>query len=692
MDISKLRNIGISAHIDSGKTTLTERILYYCKKIHRISEVKGKDGKGATMDSMELEKERGITISSAATNVEWNGYSINIIDTPGHVDFTIEVERALRVLDSAVLVLCAVGGVQSQTITVNRQLKRYKVPHLAFINKCDRIGANPYKVTKQLSEKLGYKAVLMQLPIGLEDKFEGIIDLVKQKAYYFDGPNGEVVSEGQIPYDYKEESIKMREMLIDVVSTYSDVLTESYLDGSETEELIYNAVRHGTLSLELTPVFIGSAFKNKGIQPLLDAVIRFLPDPSEIQNNAVLLESKKDGFTDTIELKPDPDLPPVALVFKLEDGPYGQLSFLRIYQGSIKKGSEIINVRNNKRIRIGRLLKMHADEMEEMNMAVCGDIVALFGVDCESGDTFSNYPEPVSLTDIHIPDPVISLAIFPEDKKSEENLAKAINRFTKEDPTFKCYVDPESKETIIKGMGELHLDVYIERMRREYNVKIHTGKPQVAYRETISKSVPFDYTHKKQTGGAGQYARIAGIIEPSPELDYEFIDEIKGGVIPREYLSSCDKGFKEAMEKGPVIGFPLTNIKVIINDGNTHPVDSSDMAFRVAARDALKINISKAGPQILEPVMSVTVETPSEFQGVIYSSLKQRRGIIVSTTEDDTFTRIDAEVPLSELFGYATVLRSITQGKAAYTMEFHHYSRVPLQIGEKIIKQYSKSK
>jgi elongation factor G len=680
---SRMRNIGISAHIDSGKTTLTERILYYCDKIHAIHEVKGKDGVGATMDSMELERERGITIASAATNVQWNQHSINIIDTPGHVDFTIEVERSLRVLDGAILVLCAVGGVQSQSITVDRQLRRYKVPAIAFINKCDRTGANPERVKNDLCSKLGRNAVLMQIPIGLEDKLEGVVDLVTMKAVYFDGPNGDKIRYEDIPENLVEKAKNTREELLDAASMFSDELAEAYLDGRETAEMLHDAIRKGTISRELTPVFMGSAYKNKGIQSLLDAVVSYLPAPMDVQNFATNIDDEKE-----VELFSDINKPTVAIGFKLEDGQYGQLTYIRVYQGSIKKGDELTNTRSKKRFKVGRLIRMHSNNMEDIDYAPPGDIVALFGVDCASGDTFTQSGLNYTMSSMYVPEPVISLAISPKDKQSADAMSKALNRFSKEDPTFRTFVDTESKETIIRGMGELHLDIYIERMKREYKVELNVGMPQVAYREAITETVNFDYTHKKQSGGAGQYGRVAGIMEPIHEKNYEFIDEIKGGAIPREYISACDKGFRACLGRGAVIGFPIVGIKVTINDGNSHPVDSSDMAFQLAAIGAFRQAYSKAKPEILEPIMKVEVEGPCDFQGNVLSSINQRRGIIICTSEDNMFARVDAEVPLSEMFGYSTVLRSITQGKAQFTMEFARYGKVPAAISEKLIKEF----
>lgn len=683
--IERMRNIGISAHIDSGKTTLTERILYYCKKIHRIHEVKGKDGGGATMDYMELERERGITITSATTNVTWKDHSINIIDTPGHVDFTIEVERSLRVLDGAILVLCSVGGVQSQTLTVDKQLKRYKVPALAFINKLDRIGANPYKVKDQINDKLGRRAALVQIPIGLEDRFQGVVDLIRMKAIYFEGANGEIVREAEIPPEIEDEAWQYREELLDTVSLFSDELTEAILEDRVTEDVLLRAIRKGTISREFMPVFLGSAYRNKGVQPLLDGVVHFLPNPAEVENIALDLDNQEKE----IILRPDPAAPCVAYAFKLEDGPYGQLTYIRIYQGSINRGDELFNSRSKQKFKVGRVVRMHADHMEDIEGAFAGDIIALFGVDCASGDTICSPGLNYAMTSIYVPEPVISLAIEPVDKISADRLARALNRFTKEDPTFRMYIDPESKQTIIQGMGELHLDVYIERMKREYKVEVTTGRPQVAYRETITTRAEFDYTHKKQTGGAGQYGRVIGYIEPF-EGSYEFVNEVKGGHIPREFIPSCDKGFQACLKKGQLIGSPVIGVRVVLTDGQYHPVDSSDIAFQLAAQGAFKQAYKKARPQILEPIMRVVVETPSEFSGNVFGSLNQRRGIIVSSVEDGTYSRIEAEVPLSEMFGYSTVLRSMTQGKAEFTMEFLKYGRVPSNIAEQLMEEYRK--
>ncbi|HPW46818.1 MAG TPA: elongation factor G [Rectinema sp.] len=683
-DVHKMRNIGISAHIDSGKTTLSERILFYCQKIHAIHEIKGKDGAGAAMDSMELERERGITIQSGATNVQWKDHSINLIDTPGHVDFTIEVERSLRVLDGAILVLCSVAGVQSQSITVDRQLKRYHVPRLAFINKCDRMGANPSKVKVQLAEKLGLNPTFITIPIGLEDKFEGVIDLIDMRAIYFDGPNGEELRYAEIPIHLRDDSERYREELLEAASMFSDELAEAYLEGNPTKELLIKAIRKGTIEEKLVPVFVGSAYRNKGVQPLLDGVINFLPDPSERQNIALDLSNEEAE----VMLQANDQAKTVALAFKLEEGQYGQLTYVRIYQGMIRKGDELYNSRARKRFRVGRLVRMHSSSMEDIQEGNCGDIVALFGIECASGDTFCHPDLNYTMTSMYVPEPVISLAITPKDNKSSDQMSKALNRFTKEDPTFRTYVDPESNQTIVQGMGELHLEVYIERMKREYKCEVIPGMPQVAYRETITQHADFNYTHKKQTGGSGQYGRIAGYIEPFKEGSYEFVDLIKGGAIPNEFIPSCDKGFRAAMEKGTLIGFPVTGVRCVINDGQSHPVDSSDIAFQFAAIGAFREAYEKAKPAILEPIMKVVVETPNEFQGNVFASLNQRRGIIMANTEDNTFSRIEAEVPLSEMFGYSTVLRSLTQGKAEFSMEFEKYARVPAALAEQLRKDY----
>jgi elongation factor G len=681
--VERVRNIGISAHIDSGKTTLTERILFYTKRIHAIRDVKGKDGVGATMDSMELEKERGITIASAATFCLWQDHEINIIDTPGHVDFTIEVERSLRVLDGAVLVLCSVGGVQSQSITVDMQMKRYKVPCIAFINKCDRSGADPSRVIAQLHSKLGHNAVAMQMPIGLETDFRGVIDLLSMKAVYFEGDNGEQVRIDEIPGELMDAARLKREEMIDAASLFSDDLTEAILEESPIPDaLIVEAVRRGTLARKLTPVFLGSAYKNKGVQPLLDAVNRYLPCPADVENTALDLDHDEA----LVQLLPDSSLPIVALAFKLEDGTYGQLTYVRVYQGTLAKGAVIINSRTGKKTKVGRVVRMHADQMEDIEAANAGYIAALFGIECASGDTFVSPGINLTMTSMYVPKPVISLAIFPKDNKSQINMSKALNRFTKEDPTFRTHVDDETNETIIEGMGELHLEIYVERMKREYGTDVETGKPRVAYRETITQRAEFNYTHKKQTGGSGQYGRVAGYMEPITEGDEDFIfdNQVRGGSIPTQYIAACEKGFQQCLAKGPKMEFPVTGVKIVINDGASHAVDSSDMAFQAAARGAFREAYSKAKPVIHEPIMKVVVETPTEFQGAVMGLLNQRRGMIVGAQDEGPMTVVEAQVPLGEMFGFSTVLRSSTQGKAQFTMEFALYRQIPQSIAEKI--------
>lgn len=689
--LEKVRNIGISAHIDSGKTTLTERILFYTGVIHQIHEVKGKDGVGATMDHMELERERGITIQSAATNVAWKDTEINIIDTPGHVDFTIEVERALRVLDGAILVLCGVAGVQSQSITVDRQMRRYKVPRLAFINKLDRSGANPFRVVEALREKLRHNAVMMQLPIGLEDKHDGVVDLVKMKAYYFSGPNGEEITEKEIPAEMMEEAKKFHHELVGKAADFDDTVAEKFLMEEEpTVDELKAAIRKGCLKLDLTPVFMGSAYKNRGVQKLLDGVTDYLPNPTEVKNEGLDLDKNEEK----VELTAEPTKPLVALAFKLEDGRFGQLTYMRIYQGTMKKGDFITNMANQRKVKIPRLVRMHADEMVDIETAYAGDIVALFGIDCSSGDTFTDGTVSIAMTSMFVPDAVISLAVSPKSKEGAANFTKALQKFRKEDPTFRVHRDEESNETIISGMGELHLEIYIERMKREFNCEVTSGKPQVAYRETISAPTPFDYTHKKQTGGSGQYAKVVGTFEPldSPDKTYEFVNDIVGGKIPKEYIPAVDKGFQEQMTKGLLIGFPVVGVKATLTDGQYHDVDSSEMAFRICAMTAFREFYHKAQPKALEPIMKVEVSAPDEYQGNVLGQINQRRGMIMGTATRDAFTVVEAEVPLSEMFGYSTELRSATQGKGEFTMEFSRYAPVPRNIQEELVKAYQKQR
>jgi len=689
--IDRVRNIGISAHIDSGKTTLTERILFYTGKIHKIEEVKGKSGVGATMDSMDLEREKGITIQSAATFCEWGDSNINIIDTPGHVDFTIEVERALRVLDGAILVLCGVAGVQSQSITVDRQMKRYGVPRLAFVNKLDRQGANPFRVAQGLRDKLGLHSVMYQIPIGLEDNLKGVIDLIKMKAYYFDGDNGENIREEEIPAEMKDQAEEYRGKMIEGLAEAHDGIAEKFIGGENiTNDEIMAATREATIALKLVPVFCGSAYKNKGVQKLLDAVVAYLPSPRDAKVKAFDVAKGEEQ----ISLTPDPNAPFVGLAFKLEDGRYGQLTYLRVYQGTLNKGDFIYNVARENRVKVGRVVRMHADKMIDIEKVEGGDIVAMFGVDCYSGDTFCAEGQEISMTSMFVPTPVVKLAVKPKDKAMVNNFSKALNRFSKEDPTFQVSLDDESNETIIAGMGELHLEIYVERLKREYQVECITGMPQVAYRETITKPTKYEYTHKKQTGGQGQFAKISGTFEPITDNsgDYEFVDEIVGGRIPREFIPAVDRGFREQKVKGQLIGFPIVNLRIRLQDGAYHDVDSSEMAFRICAQTALREFYKEAAPVILEPIMKVEAETPEEFQGSVLGSINQRRGMVLGSATDNKITTVTAEVPLADMFGYAGDLRSMTQGKATFSMEFAKYAPVPKNKQEELVKKYQEQR
>lgn len=706
--MAKTRNIGISAHIDSGKTTLTERILFYCDKIHKIEDVRG-GGAGATMDHMELEKEKGITITSAATTVHWRGIDnngitfaegidkdcrINIIDTPGHVDFTVEVERSLRVLDGAILVLCSVAGVQSQSITVDRQMKRYSVPRMAFLNKMDRMGANPHKGVAALKEKLYHNAVLMQLPIGAEENFKGVVDLITREAYYFDGENGEKIRIEAIPADMVQDVEDFREKLLDAASNFDDNMVEKILEGHDISIAeIHNAIKIGTQSLKLTPVFMGSAFKNKGVQLLLNAVSRYLPSPLTCKRPIAIDNDTKEK----IELIPDASKALVCMAFKITDEQFGQLTYTRIYQGTLNKGDTIINTRTKKRVRVGRLVRMNANDRENIETVGPGDIIAIIGIDCASGDTFvgDDKWDHISCEGMHIAAAVIELSISVKDKDQQTRLSKGLSRFMKEDPTFHVYTDEESAETRIAGMGELHLEIYVERLKREYNCDVQVGAPQVNYRETIRNEAKFDYLHKKQTGGSGQFGQVVGMIKPlleekkeNDEQVFKFYNEIKGGSIPNEFIASCEKGFNDVMDKGPLAAFPLINVEVYLQDGRYHDVDSSDLAFRIASRMAMRQAVKAASPVILEPIMKVEVETPDEYQGGVIGDLSSRRGIIQASESNDTGeVTINALIPLSEMFGYSTVLRSMSAGKASYTMEFAKYGECPNNVAEKVIAE-----
>lgn len=730
-DLQKLvnqRNIGVSAHIDSGKTTLTERILFYTGRIKDIHEVRGKDNVGAKMDSMELEREKGITIQSAATFCDWNArdpvtgeaknYAINIIDTPGHVDFTIEVERALRVLDGAVLVLCAVSGVQSQTITVDRQMRRYNVPRVSFINKMDRAGANPARVVQQIRNKLRIPAALVQVPIGTESDFNGVVDLIRWKSIYNKGAKGiEIVESDEIPASVLPLAEQKRAELIETLADVDDEIADLFLAEEKiSPEQLVNAIRRSTIGLKFSPVFLGSAIKNTGVQPMLDGVCAYLPNPSEAPVRAVDVEASRQARNDlaaavqagevapevlmekhqdiTVDLVPATAAPFVGLAFKLEEGKYGQLTYMRVYQGSVKRGSVIYNARTGKKVKIPRLVRMHSDDMEDIDSIGPGEICAIFGVECSSGDTFTDGATSYSMTSMFVPEPVISLSIKPTGTETP-NFSRALNRFQKEDPTFRVHIDHESQETIISGMGELHLDIYVERMKREYNVACTTGKPQVAFRETIQQRSEFSYTHKKQTGGAGQFGRVVGYIEPmtmDPETgkDIAFENLVTGGNIPAGYMPAIEKGFEEALQKGLLSGYPVTGCRFVLEDGAYHQVDSSELAFRLAAIGAFKEAYHKAQPVIMEPIMTVDVVAPIEFQGTVIGGINQRRGTIVDTeVRDDEFTAT-CEVSLNDMFGYASNLRGMTQGKGEFSMEYKTHQPVMPNVQKDMIDEYRK--
>ncbi|MEA5536438.1 elongation factor G [Crocosphaera sp. XPORK-15E] len=668
----KLRNIGISAHIDAGKTTISERILFYTGKIHQIHEVKG-DEEGATMDYMELEKEKGITITSAAITCFWNDTQINLIDTPGHVDFTIEVERSLRVLDGGIMVLCGVGGVQSQSYTVDRQMKRYGIPRIAFINKLDRVGANPFRVIKALKDKLNLNPILLQYPIGKEEKFKGIIDLIEMVAYTYEGEHGETKISQPIPEELQIEAQQAREQLLDSLSLLSDEMTEKLLLGEDiSKEMIIDVIRQGTLNLELTPVLLGTALKNKGIQDLLDAVNYYLPSPFERDTiTATDINTNK-----PIKINPELDGNVVALAFKLIEDDYGQLTYTRLYSGTINKGDHLYNPRTKKNVRVTRLVRIEVNKRQELDSASVGEIIGLMGVNCASGDTLSSINTNLSLEGIQVPEPVITLSITPKNKQDEEKITKALHRFSDEDPTFKVKNDPESNNILISGMGELHLEIYLERMRREYKADVYVGTPAVAYRETITQGANFDYTLNKEIGKIHFYAKIEGRLEPCKE-PFIFENNINDHTIPNQFIPACEQGFKDAMTNGYLKGYPIVGVKVILESGEFNSRDSSEMAFRLAAKEGFEQGFFQANPTLLEPMMLLEIETPDQFVGQIQSKLLSRRALLLESETRDNYTVIKAEVPLSEMLGYATELRSLSQGMATFSMELTDYHPLP---------------
>ena len=639
------------------------------------------------MDSMDLEREKGITIQSAATFCDWvkkeNGqeekYHINLIDTPGHIDFTIEVERALRVLDGACMILCSVAGVQSQTITVDRQMRRYNVPRISFVNKMDRMGANPFKAIEQINHKLKIHAAAVQVPIGVEDQFRGVVDLIRMKAVYSEGLKGETIRESDdIPDDVRQLAFEKRNKLIETLADVDDEIAEIFLEeGEPTQQQIKAAVRRATISLKFTPVFMGSALGDKSIQPVIDGVCDYLPNPSEVENLA-LDRTRQEA---SVKLIPYNSLPFVGLAFKLEESSFGQLTYIRVYQGSLRKGSYVFNARTNKKVKIPRIVRMHSNEMEEVPEVGAGEICAVFGIECASGDTFTDGTLGYTMTSMFVPEPVISLSIKPKDNKDLSNFSKAMSRFQREDPTFRVHVDPESNETIISGMGELHLDIYVERMRREYRVACETGQPQVAYRETITQHVPFDHTLKKQTGGAGDFARVMGYMEPTGQLEANaFRQEVKGGNISEKFLFACDKGFQASCAQGPLIGHRVLGTRMVVNDGATHMTDSSEMAFKNATQQAFRKAFTAGKPQVLEPLMKTTITAPNEFQGNIVGLLNKRNAVInESDIGPEDFT-LYADCSLNSMFGFSSLLRAATQGKGEFSMEFSHYSSAPMQL------------
>ncbi len=684
--LDKVRNIGIAAHIDAGKTTATERILFYSGVVHKIGEVH--EGTAVT-DWMEQERERGITITAAAITTSWKDHKINIIDTPGHVDFTIEVERSMRVLDGVVAVFCSVGGVQPQSETVWRQAERYKVPRIVFVNKMDRTGANFYKVYAQIRDRLRANAVPIQIPIGSEDKLRGIVDLVKMRAFTYANDLGTDIEESDIPEDVIKEANEYRAKLIESVAETDDVLTEKYLEGEDlTEAEIRKGLRLGTISGAIVPVTCGSAFKNKGIQLLLDAVIDYLPSPLEVPAIQGILP---DGTTDVREASDD--APMSALAFKIMADPYGRLTFIRVYSGVLKKGSYVLNSSKDKKERISRLIILKADDRIEVDEMRAGDLGAVLGMkDTFTGDTLSDDANPIILESLFIPEPVISVAVEPKTKQDMEKLSKALQSLSEEDPTFRVMVDPETNQTVISGMGELHLEILVDRMLREFKVEANVGAPQVAYRETIRKPVRAEGKFIRQSGGKGQYGHVVIELEPTePGTGFEFVSKIVGGSVPKEYINPAEQGMKEACESGIMAGYPVIDLKATLVDGSYHDVDSSEMAFKIAGSMAIKEAVMKASPVLLEPMMKVEVEVPEDFLGSVIGDLNSRRGQIEGQSTEQGLAKIASKVPLAQMFGYATDIRSKTQGRGIFSMEFSHYEEVPRNVAETIIAK-SKSK
>jgi len=684
--LEKTRNIGIMAHIDAGKTTTTERILYYTGINYKIGEVH--EGT-ATMDWMVQEQERGITITSAATTCHWRDHRVNIIDTPGHVDFTIEVERSLRVLDGAVAVFCSVGGVEPQTETVWRQADKYRVPRLAFVNKMDRLGADFFRVVKMIEDRLGARTVVMQLPIGAEDKFSGIVDLVTMKAVVWEDESlGAKFHEEPILSELKAQAEEYREKLVEAAADCDENIMMKYLDGKEvTEAEIRSAIRSGTLSLKVVPILCGSAFRNKGVQPMLDAVVDYLPSPLDIPP----VTGVEPGTTKPAERPAKDDAPFSALAFKIMTDPFvGTLTFFRVYSGTLNSGASIYNSTKSKRERIGRLLKMHANKREEIKEVYAGDIAAAVGLKtATTGDTLCDENKPIVLESIDFPDPVISIAIEPKSKADQERLGLSLQKLATEDPSFKVRTDEETGQTIISGMGELHLEIIVDRLLREFNVGANVGKPQVAYKETVRKKIEQQGRFVRQTGGRGQYGDVWITLEPQqPGAGFEFVDAVKGGSIPREYIPAVEKGIKEATENGPLAGYPVVDVKATLFDGSYHDVDSSEIAFKIAGSMAFKEAARKANPVLLEPIMAVEVVVPEEFMGDVIGDISSRRGKVLGMDTRPAAQAIDARVPLAQMFGYATDLRSMTQGRATYTMQFSHYEPVPAAVAEGIMAKF----